>query len=250
MYARRIKRAHRVSTIRPSNSIASLALVAATLFVRDSAALSSPEQADDSVHTALQLDANAARGEKLYREHCARCHYETAAGDPGNLVPKLAGQRKAYLVKQLADFADVARDGNEMHSVLANPVLREPQVWADLTTYLSNLSVTQEAETGNGESLQLGEAIFQKQCAACHDKDAQGDAEGFVPSLRNQHYSYLIWQMRSVAASRRLHVHPDVAKILGGVGPDEIAAMADYLSRMQSPPRIFLKSGGNSPARK
>jgi cytochrome c553 len=204
----------------------------AVLLPHVSAASPVQQRADRLVHTALQLRADASRGEAIYRENCARCHYEAASGDPANLVPKLAGQRKSYLVKQLADFAANAREGEEMHSVVSLPMLDKPQTWANVATYLSRLPSAGGTETGNGSSIKLGETIFQKSCAICHGADARGSSDGFVPALRDQHYSYLIWQMRSVVSSRRPHVHPEMVKVLSALNPDDIASVADYLSRM------------------
>jgi cytochrome c553 len=218
--------------IRLARCMLALAGWMAVLLPHVSVASSVQQRADQFVHTALKLTADASRGEAIYRENCARCHYEAASGDPGNLVPKLAGQRKSYLVKQLADFAANASEGEEMHSVVSLPMLDKPQAWADVATYLSHLPSAGGAETGSGSSIKLGETIFQKSCAICHAADARGSSDGFVPALRDQHYSYLIWQMRSVASSRRPHVHPDMVKVLGALNADDIAAVADYLSRM------------------
>src|SRR5690606_15040042 len=59
-----------------------------------------PERVDQLVRTTLHLDANAERGAKLYAEHCAQCHGEKALGNAANLIPSLAGQRRAYVIKQ------------------------------------------------------------------------------------------------------------------------------------------------------
>lgn len=66
------------------------------------------------------------------------------------------------------------------------------------------------------------------------------------PSLRDQHYSYLVWQMRSVAGARRLHVDADVAKALDGIDSEQIAAIADYLSRLPEPNAAGSLSGDSS----
>src|SRR5262245_31971558 len=157
--------------------------------------LASPARVDRLIRTALQLDPNIKRGGGLYEAHCARCHGQGATGDPRNVIPALAGQREAYLIKQFADFAELDRSGEEMHAVVSKAALNEPQVWADLAAYLSQLPVVRLPETSDGQGVELGEAIFQEQCASCHEEDARGDDDGFIPSLRDQHYSYLVRQM-------------------------------------------------------
>jgi cytochrome c553 len=201
----------------------------------------SPTRVDQLVRTALQLEPNIKRGGGLYDVHCARCHGQGAIGDPRNVIPALAGQREAYLIKELADFAELERDGEAMHAVVSKAALNEPQVWADLAGYLSQLPVVRFPETADGKGVELGEAIFQEQCASCHEEDARGDDDGFIPSLRDQHYSYLVRQMRSLASSHRLNVDADLVRFLDSFDTDEMTSVADYLSRLRGPVRDRAK---------
>jgi cytochrome c553 len=207
----------------------------------------SPTRVDQLVRTALQLEPNIKRGGGLYDVHCARCHGQGAIGDPRNVIPALAGQREAYLIKELADFAELERDGEAMHAVVSKAALNEPQVWADLAGYLSQLPVVRFPETADGKGVELGEAIFHEQCASCHEEDARGDDDGFIPSLRDQHYSYLVRQMRSLAASHRLNVDADLVRFLDSFETDEMTSVADYLSRLRGPvrDRAKLRDDGN-----
>ena len=95
--------------------------------------------------------------------------------------------------------------------------------------------------------MELGEAIFHEQCASCHEEDARGDDDGFIPSLRDQHYSYLVRQMRSLAASHRLNVDADLVRFLDSFETDERTSVADYLSRLRGPvrDRAKLRDDGN-----
>lgn len=199
--------------------------------------LASPTRVDQLVRTALQLDPNIKRGSGLYEVHCSRCHGQRAIGDARNVIPALAGQREAYLIKQLADFAELERDSEEMHAIVSKAALNEPQQWADLAGYLSQLAAVRFPETADGQGVELGEAIFQEQCASCHAGDARGDDDGFIPSLRDQHYSYLVRQMRSLAASHRLNVDTDLVRFIDSLDTDEMTAVADYLSRLRAPVR-------------
>lgn len=200
-------------------------------------AFASPARVDQLVRTALQLEPNASHGAALYLQNCARCHGQGAGGDPRNVVPALAAQREAYLIKQLADFTELERESKEMHAVVARAALIEPQALADVAAYLSHLPAARFAETADGAGVELGEAIFQEQCASCHEEDARGDDDGFVPSLRDQHYSYLVRQMRSLAAAHRLNVDADLVRFIDSLDTDEMTAVADYLSRLRGPLR-------------
>lgn len=194
-----------------------------------------PLSVDQKVRNALQLDQNAANGKKLYATHCAQCHGEQALGSAAKVIPSLAGQRRAYLIKQLADFSELERDSRAMHAVVSKSAVANEQAWADVSGYLNALPRMSFPETGEGRGLELGEAMFQDQCASCHEEDARGDDDGFIPSLRDQHYSYLVRQMRSIASWHRLNVDANLVRYLDSLDTEEATAVADYLSRMRGP---------------
>jgi cytochrome c553 len=219
---------------------AQIAMAAAALFCAASAS-ASPARVDQLIRTALESEPNASHGAALYLQNCARCHAQGAIGDPRNVIPALAGQREAYLIKQLADFTELDRASQEMHAVVARAAVNEPQDWADVAAYLSHLPAAPFPETADGEGVELGEAIFREQCASCHEKDARGDDDGFVPSLRDQHYSYLVRQTRALAASHRLNVDADLVRFIDSLDTEEITAVADYLSRLRGPVRDRAK---------
>ncbi len=204
-------------------------------------AWAAPERVDDLIKTTLQLDPDVERGEALYRAHCASCHAADASGDPKKLIPALAGQRRSYLIKQLADFAELERAASEMHTVLAQREVSEPQEWADLTAYLNGVQPVAKPQTGTGEMLSLGEATYAQWCASCHGEDGRGDDDGFVPSLRNQHYSYLLHQTRELASGHRFNVEADLVLFLDSLDTDEMKGLADYLSRMHGPTRDLTR---------
>lgn len=195
----------------------------------------SPHSVDEKVRNALQLDQSVENGKKLYAVNCAQCHGAQALGSAAKVIPSLAGQRRAYLFKQLADFSELERASPEMHAVVAKSELSDERAWADLSGYLNSLPRTSFPQTGDGRGLELGEAIFQDQCASCHQEDARGDDDGFIPSLRDQHYSYLVRQTRSIASWHRLNVDADLVRYLDSLDTEETTAVADYLSRMRGP---------------
>jgi cytochrome c553 len=124
-----------------------------------------------------------------------------------------------------------------MHQVVNSPNMGEPQTWADIAGYLNALPRARFPQTGDTRGVELGEAIFQEQCASCHEEDARGDDDGFVPSLRDQHYSYLVRQVRSIASWHRLNVDADFVRFLDSLDTEETTAVADYLSRLRGPVR-------------
>jgi len=200
-------------------------------------AYAEPEKAEELVGTALDLDAHVDQGRVLYLAQCAPCHGDNAQGDAGKSIPSLAGQRRSYLVKQFADFSQHDRTATEMHAVVARPAVSEPQAWADLASYLNGLPPLPVSQVGSGELTSLGEASYRQWCSSCHEEDARGDDEGFVPSLRNQHYSYLLGEIRGIAEDHRRNVEPDLIRFLASLDAKEMQGLADYLSRKGGPVR-------------
>ena len=203
---------------------------------------------DQLVHNAMQLDRHPDRGGKLFRRYCSSCHGTGGTGDAEKIIPSLAGQRQAYLIKQLADFSLRERDHEIMHAVLSRAPLRDPQTWADMAAYLNASAPVESPQTGDGKDLELGEAIYGEQCASCHEEDGRGDDDGFVPSLRNQHYSYIVQQVQNLAAWHRRDVDENLIRFLGSFDQRERMAVADWLARMRDEPhdRMRLNDDGTA----
>ena len=214
-----------------------LALVWSVAITGGSAANAAGDRVVDLTMDALDLDADARRGAALYSQECASCHGREAQGAGQHDIPALASQRRAYIIRQLAAFSERDRSATQMHQVVSREAVSKPQSWADLALYLNNLPPPKGADTGDGKYLSLGEVRYAQFCRSCHEEDAHGDDEGFVPSLRNQHYRYLMKEMRKLAAGHRFNVDQDLARFLSGLKADEMQGLADYLSRMQGPVR-------------
>ena len=135
----------------------------------------SPERVDELVKTALDIDPNLKRGASLYAAQCKQCHGVSAFGDANKLIPALAGQRRAYIIKQLADFTELERDATQMHVIVTRKGVSETQDWADLAAYLNGLKPTPTPQSGNGKYVSLGEASYRQWCASCHEDDGRGD---------------------------------------------------------------------------
>lgn len=193
----------------------------------------SEEAVDRQTQTALALDVHPERGAPAFGRHCAHCHGAQAQGDADRAIPALAGQRFTYLIRQLANFAGAERDSDTMHGVVQQQGLREPQTWVNLAAYLNRLPPSHRAQLGDGRQLGLGRGIFREQCAACHRADARGDSDGFVPSLRNQQYSYLVLQLHKLGNGYRHNVDEDLVRFMRSFDDQDIDATADYLSRLR-----------------
>lgn len=80
-----------------------------------------------------------ARGERLYGALCSTCHGRQGEGSGARFVPRLAGQRYDYLLRQLHDAVDGRRPGlAAIHGHALQRLDREELM--GLADYLSRLS--------------------------------------------------------------------------------------------------------------
>jgi cytochrome c553 len=214
-----------------------LFLVAIALSPPASAA-SAEERVDHRTQEALAMDAHPARGKELYSRYCSRCHGGAGQGNADKVIPALAGQRFNYLVRQLANFAGAERESRTMHGVAIQPAIDDPQEWVNIAAYLNRLTPPTDAQIGAGKAIQLGRGIFHEQCASCHGADASGDQDGFVPSLRHQHYAYLGEQMHKLADGYRHNADEDLVRFMRSFDERDMLGTADYLSRLRGSGKI------------
>ena len=72
-------------------------------------------------------------------------------------------------------------------------------------------------------------------CAACHGTSGSGTRDGAVPRLAGQHYDYLVRQMHDAIEERRPNFSAPHVRLLARLQGDDMAAVADYLSRVVDP---------------
>jgi cytochrome c553 len=198
------------------------------------------ERVDQLVLDALQLEPNARAGARIYQDQCVTCHGRNALGDAKKVVPMLAGQRQAYLVKQLADFFAGERSATSMHAVVKRVGIDEPQTWMDVAAYLNGLRSSGQASAAS-KATALGKQLYEQQCLECHGPDGRGDEDGFVPSLRHQLPAYLIREMSAFAASHRANADQDFMQFLDRLDPPAMEALAMYLAQIRGPVRDLTR---------
>ena len=126
-------------------------LVGIALLASAALAASPSERADRETQEAMAMDAHPDRGAKVFGQFCVKCHGAGALGSAKRGIPAIAGQRHAYLVRQLANFANAERDSSAMHAVVTLPALHAAQVWTDLAAYLNGLPNRSPLSPGSGE---------------------------------------------------------------------------------------------------
>jgi cytochrome c553 len=193
--------------------------------------------------TALALQAAAAtadagHGQILFLKHCVPCHGPRAWGDGPRVIPAIAGQQERYLVVQLARFATGERQGSEIHGSAMHDTLQpadvdRPQALADLAAWLAHAPRNREPEQGEGRDLAAAGRTYLRECAGCHGTGGGGDARAVVPAIAGQHYSYLLAQLQSFAAERRVHALFTDPRTAPSAQQQQL--IADYLSRLTVP---------------
>jgi cytochrome c553 len=168
-------------------------------------------------------DGDATRGEKLGYT-CLGCHgiegYRNAY--PSYRVPKLGGQKAAYLVVALKGY----REGTRTHGTMAGQAssLTDQQI-EDLAAYLAS----RDAETvvAGGSTAPSLEATTT--CIACHGQNGISLSPTW-PTLAGQHEDYLLHALKQYRDGTRKD--PVMAPIVAALSDDDVALLAKYYARL------------------
>lgn len=185
-----------------------------------------------TLEEALQLQANIDAGKKIY-VLCAACHGEDGLGQQAGEFPSIAGQHQAVIVKQLIDIQQKKRINPTMFPFSDMQTLGGPQGLVDVAAYTASLTPGNDHVTGDGEHLDRGQTLYQSSCITCHGQDAAGNETLFYPRISHQHYPYLVRELGWIRDKVRKNADPTMVQILQDFSPQDIQAVADYLSRLQ-----------------
>lgn len=146
-----------------------------------------------------QVDNPAVPGKTIALQVCSNCHGATGVS-VSPMFPKLAGQRKEYLVDQLTDFKSHARaDPNAKRYMWGFTHLTDKQI-DELAAYFSG-QPAEPGEAGDRTLLEAGKAIFVgglpdkgvAACIGCHGQHGEGMSR--FPRLAGQHADYVVKQL-------------------------------------------------------
>jgi cytochrome c553 len=159
---------------------------------------------------------------------CATCH--GANGVPINHeTPVIWGQNEGYLYLQLRDFKSGARKSDIMGPIAATLEKADQtalaayfsgQKWPNLEQPSAPDDVAKKATT----------AIGSVGCIGCHLDHFQGD--GTTARLAGQWREYLQQTMMNFRDGKRGN-NPGMSDLMKATAPEDIAAIAHYLSGMQ-----------------
>ena len=171
---------------------------------------------------------------------CATCHSLDGISAMARF-PKLAGQRAAYIEKQVRDFRDGRRsnDGGQMEASASD--IADADL-ARTAAYFASLPPPPPdgAVQTNGPEWRRGAALYQDgdqaagilPCGRCHDDAPPGQPQG--PYLSSQHAPYLAKQLRDWRSGARTNSE-EMPTIVTKLSDQDIAALATFLA---SKPRL------------
>jgi cytochrome c553 len=180
---------------------------------------------------ALKLSSELANG-KLQYQLCASCHFENGFGKIDGSFPNLAGQHKSVIIKQLADINTRERINPTMFPFATMEEIGNLQNLADIAGYIASMPENTHHGKGEGKNLKQAEKIYNEHCAFCHKMDGSGDARLVYPKLKNQHYAYLLRQLKWIKSGYRENSNPAMFAIVTKLSEQELIALADYISRL------------------
>jgi cytochrome c553 len=202
--------------------------------------------------TALTaLSSSPARADMLVTdgmqpwETCAECHnLDGISAMPK--FPKLAGQRAAYIAKQVRDFRDGHRrnDSGQMASIAGEIDDKDLAKSADYFAGLPPPPPDTSQPIGS-DDWRRGAALYRDgdgaagiaKCSSCHD-EADGKRAD-APLLKAQHAAYLAKQLRDWRSGERGN---DVTQIMPAIAAKladrDIAGLAAFLASQPRPPSI------------
>lgn len=166
--------------------------------------------------------------------NCTWCHGTSAQGY--TIAPRLAGQRPRYIENQLRGYAAHLRDNPFSKQYMWNAAATlHPQTVRYLADYFSSLP-PKAANNGNRGLVVAGRTIYVEgipdanivACLACHGPDAEGVRE--IPRLGGLSYSYLKARLEQWGEGYHSAIESPMPRIASKIGPNEIEALASYLS--------------------
>ena len=166
-------------------------------------------------------DADITRGEALAYS-CLGCHgidgYRNAY--PSYRVPKLGGQKAAYIAIALRGY----RDGTRQHPTMQGQAgsLSDEDI-DDLSAYLATLgSEGVDAGGTDGASLEAAQS-----CAACHGANGISTSPSW-PTLAGQHEDYLVHALQQYRNGERSD--PVMAPMAAVLDDADVRLLARYFA--------------------
>jgi len=185
---------------------------------------------------AVALAGPAAAGElrPASVRNCIWCHGTSAQGYAS--APRLAGQRPAYIEKELRAFHDRMRDNPQSRQYMwgAAEALNRWKA-RDLATYFSTIP-GKPAKDGHRDLVAEGRTIYELgipdanivSCVVCHGPHGEGVRD--IPRLSGLSYTYLRDRLEQWNEGYHASATYPMPKVARTLSPPEVEALASYLS--------------------
>lgn len=167
---------------------------------------------------------------------CAACHGARGEGQAAAGFPRLAGQPKAYLLKQLQEFANGKRKNPQMEPIARALSTQQRGDVADHYASLPGWKAGAKSAASSPRSL-LGASLATRgnwnkeipACFACHGPDGAG-IPPYFPALAGQPSAYTRAQLKAWQAGTRSNDPQGLMKAVADKMTDaEIDAVSAYL---------------------
>ncbi len=191
-------------------------------------------------------EADLIRGAELFAAKCSGCHGSQGQGTVQEKVtlgeqgvyPRLAGQNRRYIYRQLISFDEGWRDNAQMLS-MAKSLSQQDRI--DIASYIERLSPPYPLRREATEDLlDRGKEIAERgiqdigvaRCSGCHGADGRGAGPNF-PYLAGQWTDYLASQLRNWQDQVRQNSWRGLMRpVARGLSDGEINAVAAYFSHL------------------
>jgi cytochrome c553 len=183
---------------------------------------------------AASVPARAGGLESPAVRNCTWCHGTSAQGFM--VAPRLAGQRPQYIESQLRSFHEHTRDEPFSKQYMWGAVAAlGPHTARDLALYFATIA-PKPANDGDRNLEAKGKTIYLEgipeanvvSCYACHGPNAEGVRD--IPRLGGLAYFYLKGRLKHWQQGYHSTPGSPMPMVAGHLGPDEIEALASYLS--------------------
>ena len=179
--------------------------------------------------TSAQADSAVAK--KIVSGVCFLCHGMEGESS-SEVFPRLAGQHREYIVKQLQHFKSGERKSTAMTDMAAK---LSPEDMAALGQYFESIRLPTEPAK-DSELAAVGKYVYHSgnkfssvpACASCHGKDALGTSQ--LPRLAGQNAAYIETQLKNFSTRERTNDNTVMHSIATRMTALEIAAVAEYVS--------------------
>jgi cytochrome c553 len=104
-----------------------------------------------------------------------------------------------------------------------------------------------EPGSGNAGDSERAKKLFFTKCSGCHGVNGQGDEENFYPRIHDQHYKYLLRQLKWMQTGKRRNANKTMMRKIKRLKLEDLERLADYVSRLSPSAEMITEPGWKNP---